>query len=294
MRWPAESWSCGLARTPINVIRNVKTRLEELKAGLPPGVDIKAEYDRSALIERAVDTLKRKLLEEMTVVALIIIIFLLHFRSSLVAILVIPTGVLASIILMDVIGLNANIMSLGGIALAIGVMVDSAVIMIENAHKHLEQGAEGRSHSQIIIDASKEVGPQLFFSLLVITVSFLPIFSLGGQSGRLFKPLAFTKTFAIGAASILSITLIPVLMDFFVRGRIPHEDRNPVSRVLMRLYEPLFWLALRGRAVTILIAIALVLVTWWPYSQLGSEFMPPLEEGDLLYMPTTDPSISID
>ncbi len=218
------------AENAYRVIANVKARLEELKAGLPPGVDVKPEYDRSALIERAVDTLKRKLLEEMGVVAVIIIFFLLHFRSSLVAIFVLPTGVLASIILMDAIGLNANIMSLGGIALAIGVMVDSAVIMIENAHKHLEQAPAGRSHAQIIIDASKEVGPQLFFSLLVITVSFLPIFSLGGQSGRLFRPLAFTKTFAIGAASILSITLIPVLMDFLVRGRIPHEGRNPVSK----------------------------------------------------------------
>jgi len=275
------------------VIENVKKRLDELKMGLPPGVDIKTEYDRSALIERAVDTLKHKLLEEMTVVALIIIIFLLHFRSSLVAIFVLPTGVLASVILMHAIGLNANIMSLGGIALAIGVMVDSAVVMIENAHKHLEQDAGERTHAQIIIDASKEVGPQLFFSLLVITVSFLPIFSLSGQSGRLFKPLAFTKTFAIGAASILSITIIPVLMDFFIRGRIPHEDRNPVSKILMRLYEPLFWVSLRGRLLTLLVAVTLVLITLWPYSQLGSEFMPPLEEGDLLYMPTTDPSISI-
>ena len=275
------------------VIENVKARLEELKAGLPPGVDIKTEYDRSALIERAVDTLKRKLLEEVTVVALIIIVFLLHFRSSLVAIFVLPAGVLASIILMDAIGLNANIMSLGGIALAIGVMVDSAVIMIENAHKHLEDDDGTRSHSQIIIDASQQVGPQLFFSLLVITVSFLPIFSLTGQSGRLFRPLAFTKTFAIGAASILSITIIPVLMDFFIRGRIPSEERNPISRVLMRLYEPLFWFSLRGRFLTILSAVALVVITYWPYSQLGSEFMPPLEEGDLLYMPTADPSISI-
>ncbi len=275
------------------VIENVKQRLDELKAGLPPGVDIKTEYDRSALIERAVDTLKHKLLEEISVVAVIIIIFLLHFRSSLVAIFVLPTGVLASVILMRMIGLNANIMSLGGIALAIGVMVDSAVIMIENAHKHLESDGGKRTHAQIIIDASKEVGPQLFFSLLVITVSFLPIFSLNGQSGRLFKPLAFTKTFAIGAASILSITMIPVLMYFFIRGRIPHEDRNPVSKILMKLYEPLFWLSLRGRLLTILIAVALVFVTLWPYSQLGSEFMPPLEEGDLLYMPTTDPSISV-
>ncbi len=275
------------------VIENVKNRLDELRAGLPPGVDIKSEYDRSALIERAVDTLKGKLVEEITVVALIIIVFLLHFRSSLVAIFVLPTGVLASIILMHAVGLNANIMSLGGIALAIGVMVDSAVIMIENAHKHLENDPKDRTHAQIIIDASKEVGPQLFFSLLVITVSFLPIFSLTGQSGRLFKPLAFTKTFAIGAASILSITIIPVLMYFLVRGRIPHEDSNPISKILMRLYEPLFWISLRGRALTLLVAVLLVFVTLWPYSQLGSEFMPPLEEGDLLYMPTTDPSISI-
>jgi copper/silver efflux system protein len=275
------------------VIQKVKHRLDELRSGLPPGVDVKVEYDRSALIERAVDTLKHKLLEEMIVVGLIIGLFLLHFRSALVAIFVLPTGVLASVILMNVIGLNANIMSLGGIALAIGVMVDSAVIMIENAHKHLEHDAQGRSHAQIIIDASREVGPQLFFSLLVITVSFLPIFSLGGQSGRMFKPLAFTKTFAIGAASVLSITIVPVLMYFFIRGRVPHEERNPVSRILMRLYEPLFWLSLRGRLLTLLLAIGLVLLTLWPYSKLGSEFMPPLEEGDLLYMPTTDPSISV-
>ncbi len=281
------------AENAYKVIGAVKKRLEELKAGLPPGVDIKPEYDRSALIERAVATLKQKLLEEITVVAIIIIIFLLHFRSSLVAIFVLPTGVLASVILMHAIGLNANIMSLGGIALAIGVMVDSAVIMIENVHKHIEQDEGERTHAQIVIDASKEVGPQLFFSLLVITVSFLPIFSLTGQSGRLFKPLAFTKTFAIGSAAILSITVIPVLMYFFIRGRIPHEDRNPVSRVLMWLYEPLFWLSLRGRVWTLLIAVSLVIVTLWPYSQLGSEFMPPLEEGDLLYMPTTDPSISV-
>ncbi|MFQ5730558.1 MAG: efflux RND transporter permease subunit [Planctomycetaceae bacterium] len=275
------------------VIENVKKRLEELKPGLPPGVDIKPEYDRSALIERSVDTLKHKLLEEMTVVAVIIIIFLLHFRSSLVAIFVLPAGVLSSIILMHAIGLNANIMSLGGIALAIGVMVDSAIIMIENTHKHLESDAGKRTHSQIVIDACGEVGPQLFFSLLVITVSFAPIFSLVGQSGRLFRPLAFTNMFAIGSAAILAVVTVPVLMDFFVRGRIPHEERNPVSKILMKLYEPLFWLSLRGRAITIAIAVLVVAVTLWPYSQLGSEFMPPLEEGDLLYMPTTDPSISI-
>ncbi len=275
------------------VIRNVKAKLEELKAGLPPGVDIKPEYDRSALIERAVATLKQKLLEEMTVVALVIIVFLLHFRSSLVALFVLPTGVLASIILMDLLGINANIMSLGGIALAIGVMVDSSIILIENTHKHLEQNDGTRTHSQIVIEACREVGPQLFFSLLIIVVSFLPIFALTGQSGRLFKPLAYTKTFAIAAAAILSITIIPVLMDFFVRGKIPHEERNMLSRLLMRVYEPLFWLAMRGRLLTPLIAVALMVATLWPYSRLGSEFMPPLEEGDLLYMPTTDPSISI-
>ena len=275
------------------VIRNVKAKLEELKVGLPPGVDIKPEYDRSALIERAVATLKQKLLEEMTVVALVIIVFLLHFRSSLVALFVLPTGVLASIILMNLLGINANIMSLGGIALAIGVMVDSSIILIENTHKHLEQNDGTRTHSQIVIEACREVGPQLFFSLLIIVVSFLPIFALTGQSGRLFKPLAFTKTFAIAAAAILSITIIPVLMDFFVRGKIPHEERNVLSRFLMWAYEPLFWLAMRGRLLTPLIAVVLMVVTLWPYSQLGSEFMPPLEEGDLLYMPTTDPSISI-
>ncbi|QDU74549.1 Cation efflux system protein CusA [Bremerella volcania] len=274
------------------IIENVKEKLDELKVGLPPGVDIKTEYDRSALIERAVDTLKQKLLEEMIVVALVITIFLLHFRSSLVAIFVLPTGVMAAMLLMHGIGLTANIMSLGGIALAIGVMVDSAIIMIENTHKHLEAPGD-RSHAQIIIDACSEVGPQLFFSLLVITVSFVPIFSLTGQSGRLFRPLAFTNMFAIGSAAVLAVVMVPVLMEFFVRGRVPSEERNPLSKLLMRIYEPLFWLGMRGRAFTILVAIALVAVTVWPFSQLGSEFMPPLEEGDLLYMPTTDPSISI-
>jgi Cu(I)/Ag(I) efflux system membrane protein CusA/SilA len=275
------------------VIQRAKQRLEQLKAGLPPGVDVNVDYDRSALIERAVATLQRKLIEEMVVVALVIVVFLLHFRSSLVAVFVLPTGVLAAIILMDLFGLNANIMSLGGIALAIGVMVDSAVVMIENAHKHMEQDAGSRSRTQIIIDASKEVGPQLFFSLLVITVSFLPIFSLTAQAGRLFKPLAFTKTFAIGAASILSITVIPVLMAILIRGRIPREQRNPVNRLLVWVYEPLFWLSMRARWIILPLAVALLAVTYWPYSRLGSEFMPPLEEGDLLYMPTTDPSISI-
>ena len=275
------------------VIEDTKKKLDQLRQGLPPGVDIQTEYDRSALIERAVDTLKHKLLEEMTVVALIITLFLLHFRSSLVAIFVLPAGVLSAVTLMNLFGINANIMSLGGIALAIGVMVDSAVIMIENAHKHLEQNDGGRTHAQIIIDASKEVGPQLFFSLLIITVSFVPIFSLTGQSGRLMKPLAFTKTFALGAAALLSIKIIPVLMEYFVRGKVPDEQNNPVSRFLQRLYAPLFWLALKGRVCTLALAAGLVLVTYYPFTHLGSEFMPPLQEGDLLYMPTLDPSISI-
>jgi Cu(I)/Ag(I) efflux system membrane protein CusA/SilA len=297
----------------LRVIRDTKERIDQLRAGLPPGVDVITEYDRSALIERAVDTLKRKLIEEMIVVALVCIVFLLHLRSSFVAIIVIPTAVLMSLIVMNLMGINANIMSLGGIAIAIGAMVDSSVIMVENAHKHYERDKGKRPHAEIMIEAAKEVGPTLFFALLIITVSFVPIFVLGEQSGRLFKPLAYTKTFAMGAAALAAITIVPVLMIYFIRGRIPDEQRNPVSHLLRRIYEPFFWLALRGKYLTLLLAVLLVGSALLPMQeyifgrqpvgetipflkmdyQLGSEFMPPLDEGDLLYMPTTDPGISI-
>ncbi|MGE0480401.1 MAG: efflux RND transporter permease subunit [Phycisphaerae bacterium] len=303
------------------VIHDVKRKIDELRPGLPPGVDIVTEYDRSALIQRSVDTLRVKLIEEMAVVAIVCVIFLLHVRSALVAIFVLPTGVLASLIIMHALGINANIMSLGGIAIAIGAMVDSSIVMVENAHKHYERAtAEAgtrrlsrEKHTQVIIDAAKEVGPTLFFSLLIITVSFLPIFVLGEQSGRMFKPLAFTKTFAMGASAILAVTVIPVLMVYFIRGRIPNEQTNPISRLLQKVYEPFFWAAMKGKYFTLLIAAIVVFTAILPLQeyiwgrqvvadklpflrlsqQIGSEFMPPLDEGDLLYMPTTDPAISI-
>ncbi len=345
----------------LEVIRRTKAKIQDLENGLPAGVTVRTDYDRSDLIERAVDTLKEKLLEEMLVVALVCVIFLLHVRSAFVAVFVLPTGVLVSLILMNLLGINANIMSLGGIAIAIGVMVDSSIIMVENAHKHYEREKGERSHEQIITDAAKEVGPSLFFSLLVITVSFLPVFVLGEQSGRMFKPLAYTKTFAMATAALLAVTMIPVLMVFFVRRhalppamarrvrfriitlaaalpllllagwallvpkdlsspttrwlvdhwplvglswvafavvlllpqRILAEQKSPVSHVLIRLYEPFFWLALKGKWLTLGIAVVLMASMIYPFSKLGSEFMPPLEEGDLLYMPTTDPGISV-
>jgi Cu(I)/Ag(I) efflux system membrane protein CusA/SilA len=275
------------------VIEGVKAKLKELESGLPPGVIITPAYDRSNLIERAVENLTHKLIEEMIVVALICILFLLHFRSSLVAIVTLPLGVLVSLGIMHEVGISANIMSLGGIALAIGVMVDAAVIMIENAHKHIEHAPRGAPRAPLILEAAKEVGPSLFFSLLVITVSFLPIFALGAESGRLFKPLAYTKTFAMAAASILAITLVPVMMVAFLRGKIPEESRNPINRWAQRLYLPLLERVLRFPITAIVVAVILVGVTVYPFSRLGSEFMPPLNEGDLLYMPTTMPGISI-
>jgi Cu(I)/Ag(I) efflux system membrane protein CusA/SilA len=276
-----------------SVIEAVKEKLQELKVGLPPGVEIVTAYDRSALIDRAVANLKEKLLEEMLVVALVCVIFLLHFRSSLVAIATLPLGVLISLAIMYQFDISANIMSLGGIALAIGVMVDAAVIMIENAHKHIEHAPPDIPRSPLILEAAKEVGPSLFFSLLVITFSFLPIFALPAESGRLFKPLAYTKTFAMAAASLLAITVVPVMMLAFLRGKIPEESRNPLNRLTMRLYHPLLEGVLKVPWVAILCAIILVAVTLYPLSRLGSEFMPPLNEGDLLYMPTTMPGISI-
>ncbi|HEY8747470.1 MAG TPA: efflux RND transporter permease subunit [Tepidisphaeraceae bacterium] len=343
------------------VIHDAKAKLAELEDGLPAGVSIKTAYDRSDLIERSIHTLKHTLLEEMIVVSLVCIFFLLHGRSALVAIFVIPSSMLVSMLVMHQLDINANIMSLGGIAIAIGVVVDSAIVMVENAHKHLayeeervrvQAGGDPRPQMDIIIEAAKEVGPSLFFSLLIITVSFLPIFVLVGEEGRLFRPLAFTKTFAIGAASVLSITIIPVLMSYFISARVLpkkwgwgtnlaitlalivlpavglfvlanslpalaqyrwwmaggwavlltmllvpqkviHEDKNPISHALQKAYNPFFWCVLKFRWPVLILAVLFVASAAWPYLHIGSELMPRLDEGDLLYMPTTDPSISV-
>jgi Cu(I)/Ag(I) efflux system membrane protein CusA/SilA len=278
------------------VIRDVKKKLAEARQGLPDDVEIHVAYDRSALIERSIATLREKLIEESIAVAVVSVAFLAHFRSALVAIITLPMAVLMSFVIMHWQGIGANIMSLGGIAIAIGAMVDAVIIMIENAHKHLERDRGTKPHWDIIRDASVEVGPTLFWSLLVITVSFLPVFSLQAQEGRLFKPLAFTKTYAMAAASFLSITLAPVLMGYLVRGRILPEERNPLNRFLIAVYHPAIEALLRHRRrcfIVIGAAAALVVATWWPFSRLGSEFMPPLYEGDLFYMPTTLPGISI-
>ena len=275
------------------VIRDVKAKLQDLKSGLPEGVVIEVAYDRSDLIERAVSTLSEKLLEESAVVAIVCILFLLHFRSALVAIITLPVAILAAFIVMRQQGINANIMSLGGIAIAIGAMVDAAIIMIENAHKHLERYGGKKPHWRLIAGAATEVGPALFYSLLVITVSFLPVFTLEAQEGRLFKPLAYTKTYSMAAAALLSITLVPVLMGYFIRGRIPQEKRNPISRLLVAVYHPVLEFVLRFRWPVLLLAFLAVALTVVPFSQLGSEFMPPLWEGDLLYMPSTLPGISV-
>ncbi|MFN0059842.1 MAG: efflux RND transporter permease subunit [Planctomycetota bacterium] len=341
------------------VIDNVKRKLAELEDGLPPGVTIVPTYDRSALIQRAVQTLSHTLIEEIVVVGLVCMLFLLHARSELVAVFVVPASVLIALFVMQRTGINANIMSLGGIAIAIGVVVDSAIVMVENAHKHLDRedervraGHAARPRSRIISEAASEVGPSLFFSLLIITVSFLPVFVLEGEAGRLFKPLAFTKTFAMAAAALLSITVIPVLMDYFITSRvlprawgwrrntaitlgvmvlpalaldflarttetfaaysiwlalgwaafagmllipqrIVHEQHSPLSWLLQKAYDPVFRFAMRFRGLVLIGALAALASTWIPLSRLGTEFMPPLDEGDLLYMPTTDPSISI-
>ncbi len=336
----------------LEVIRNVKEKLKSLEKGLPEGVVIEMGYDRSGLIERAVHTLKKKLVEEITVVAIICIIFLLHFRSAFVAVFTLPVGILTAFLAMYFLGINANIMSLGGIAIAIGVMVDASVVMVENAHKHLERDRGKKSHSDIILAASKEVGPALFYSLLIITVSFFPVFSLQEQSGRLFKPMAYTKTFAMAASAIMAITIIPVLMTFFIREesfapetplqrkvkiwvagiagpslivvlagifgvpvpdwslvaaimisifiviyltpqKIMCESRNPLSRFFIWIYKPFINIVLKWRKTTVFAAVIVLAVTYYPASRLGSEFMPPLNEGDLLYMPTTLPGISI-
>ena len=363
--WNGEGEAVGgvvIARFGANayqVIHDAKAKLADLENGLPPGVMIKTAYDRSDLIERAIHTLRHTLLEEMLVVALVCIFFLLHARSSLVAIFVIPSSMLISLLTMHLLGINANIMSLGGIAIAVGVVVDSAIIMVENAHKHLNHeeervraGAPPRPRNDIVMEAAKEVGPSLFFSLLIITVSFMPVFVLGGESGRLFKPLAFTKTFAMASASVLSITIIPVLMVYFITARtlpkawgrktnlfitlavilipaallfwlanfepdlqsyrwwmaggwailaamilvpqkIVHEERSPISYTLQKVYNPFFRVAMKFRWVVLVFALAFMASAIWPLMRLGSEFMPPLDEGDLLYMPTTDPSISV-
>ncbi|MCK5190293.1 MAG: efflux RND transporter permease subunit, partial [Methylococcales bacterium] len=284
----------------LEVIKRVKIRLEELKEGLPEGVEIHTAYDRSNLILRAIDTLKNKLTEELIVVALIIMVFLLHFRSAFVAIFTLPVGILISFIIMRLLGMNANIMSLGGIAITIGTMVDGAIVMVENAHRHLEQASTTKGTEltiderwKVIGESSREVGPALFFSLLVITVSFLPIFTMQAQEGRLFSPLAFTATYAMAASAILAITLVPVMMGYFIRGKIISEHKNPVNRLLHAVHTPLLKTAMRWRKVTLVLALGLLAVTYYPYSQLGNEFMPPLDEGDILYMPTTFPGISI-
>lgn len=280
----------------LNVIEGVKKKLESLKPGLPEGVEIVPVYDRAPLIEGAVEYLSHKLLEEGIVVALVTLLFLLHARSALVAIITLPLGVLAAFIVMAAQGITANIMSLGGIAIAIGAMVDASIVMVENAHRKLSElhvDASRAEKNAAILLSAKEVGPGLFFSLLIITVSFLPVFALTGQSFRLFSPLAFTKTYAMAFASILSVTLVPVLMLWLIRGKIKREDENPINRWFIRLYEPLLAKALQFRVLTVIIAVALLVSTALPLWRTGSEFMPPLYEGDLLYMPTTLPGVSI-
>ncbi len=277
----------------LDVIQNVKKRIAEIASSLPPSVEIIPVYDRSNLINAAIETLKHTLLEESAVVALVCIVFLLHFRSALVAILMLPVGVLMAFGAMRLLGLGSNIMSLGGIAIAIGAMIDAAIVMIENAHKHLERAGPGRSRVEILIEAAAQVGPALFFSLLVITVSFMPIFTLELQEGRLFSPLAFTKTFAMAAAAILSVTLVPALMIVFVRGKIIPEHKNPINRFLIWIYRPVIKAVMRAKTLVILLALVVLGVTIWPARQLGTEFMPNLNEGTLLYMPTTLPGISV-
>ncbi|RKZ12207.1 CusA/CzcA family heavy metal efflux RND transporter [bacterium] len=277
----------------LSTIAKVKERLEELKAGLPDDVEISIGYDRSTLIHHSIETLTKTLIEESIIVALVCIIFLFHFRSAFVAIFSIPVAILLAFVVMRLQGLGANIMSLGGIAISIGVLVDASIIMVENAHKHYEEWRGKRSHFEIILKSAQEVGPTLFFSLLVITVSFIPVFTLQAQEGRLFKPLAFTKTYAIGLSSLVAITVIPVLMFWLVRGKIHSEKTHPISRILRFLYTPVLNFALRFRWLVVVLAIVVIASVWIPMQHIGSEFMPPLWEGDLLYMPTTFPGISI-
>jgi Cu(I)/Ag(I) efflux system membrane protein CusA/SilA len=277
----------------LEVIKNVKKRLDQLKSGLPEGVRLKSVYDRSNLILRAVGNLKRTLIEESIIVAVVCMVFLLHFRSALVGIFTLPVAVLISFIIMERQGINANIMSLGGIAIAVGAMVDAAIVMIENAHKHIEHDGGKKPHWDLITDAAKEVGPSLFFSLLIIAISFLPVFMLEAQEGRLFRPLAFTKTYAMVGSSLLSVTIVPVLMGYMIRGKIRPEGKNPVNRFLIWIYHPVIKLVLKAKILVVLLAVVVLVVTYLPWKRIGSEFMPPLNEGDLLYMPTTLPGISI-
>ncbi|MBY3241518.1 CusA/CzcA family heavy metal efflux RND transporter [Rhizobium laguerreae] len=277
----------------LTVIDNAKKSLDSVKGGLPDGTEIVPVYDRSTLIESAIETLKGTLIEESIVVALVTIAFLLHVRSALVAIIMLPVGILIAFIAMRMLGLGANIMSLGGIAIAIGAMIDAAIVMIENAHKHLERAPPDKPRVEILVEAASEVGPALFFSLLIITVSFLPIFTLESQEGRLFGPLAFTKTFAMAAAALLSVTLVPALMVLCVRGRIVPEHKNPLNRFLIWIYRPVISGVLRVKTLTILAALAILSVSVWPVQHIGSEFMPNLDEGTLMYMPTTLPGISV-
>jgi Cu(I)/Ag(I) efflux system membrane protein CusA/SilA len=279
---------------PLDVIEGVKAKMQELEAGLPDGVTFVTGYDRSGLIERAIHTLREKLVEEAIIVALVTVLFLLHARSALVAILTLPIGILMAFLAMRLLGIGANIMSLGGIAIAIGAMIDAAIVMVENLHKHMERNEReraGKTHRELVIESSKEVGPALFTSLLIITLSFLPVFALEAQEGRLFLPLAWTKTLAMAAASLLSITLVPVMMGLFIRGGVKPEAANPVNRVLIRVYRPVIELVLRHRWPVIGAAVGVLLVTLLPWSRLGSEFMPPLNEGSVMDMPSLFPGI---
>ena len=275
------------------VINDVKDKLKKLQNGLPDGVEIVETYDRSDLISRAIDTLKNALLEELLLVSLVCVLFLLHFRSSLIVIISLPLGILMAFLVMKIQGISANIMSLGGIAIAIGVMVDAAIVMIDNVHKHLENKRDEDDHWEIIARATAEVGPPLFFALLITGLSVLPIFTLEAQEGRMFSPLAFTWVYSMISATILAITVVPVLLGYFIRGHIVPSDKNPVSRFLTKSYQPLIKLVLRTPYVTVIGALLVMAIGLWPLSQLGSEFMPDLDEGDLMYMPTTLPAISI-
>ena len=280
----------------LEVISNLKAKIAEIGPGLPEGVTVQTVYDRSELINRAIDTLKRTLIEESLIVALVCVVFLMHVRSALVAILMLPVGILMAFIAMRLLGMSSNLMSLGGIAIAIGAMIDAAIVMIENAHKHLERLPEDHTKLQrfeAMLEACKEVGPALFFSLLIITVSFLPVFALEGQEGRLFSPLAYTKTFSMASAALLSITLVPVLMLLFIRGKVMPEAKNPVNRALIWVYRPIIAGVMRWKKLTIFLALVALAVSYYPASKLGSEFMPTLNEGSLLYMPASLPGMSI-
>ena len=277
----------------LSVIGSIKDRLADIKASLPEGTSIVPVYDRSDLINRAIATLKTTLIEESLIVALVCFVFLLHARSAFVAIITLPLGILMAYICMWALGISSNIMSLGGIAIAIGAMIDAAIVMVENAHKHLERAPQGKPRMEILIEAASEVGPSLFFSLLIITVSFLPIFTLEAQEGLLFKPLAWTKTFAMAAAAVLSITVVPALMVLFVRGHIVPEHRNPINRFLIWVYRPIIRNVLKAKGLTIAVAVLILGASVWPAAKLGSEFMPSLNEGTLMYMPTTLPGLSI-